>query len=786
MGNAEGAVVRNVDKRTSRREHRETFIAAVARFRASPFAPPEDANKHAPSRYAHSVRVCIRKRPIFPHETDQLEFDVVTCLSKRIVIHDARMQADMIHMFMNHHDFTFDATFGDDADNDVVYQGTASESVKWAANGGSSTVMMYGQTGSGKTYTMSSIYERAGKDLFGTDTISRTITVSFIELCGDTVNDVLNHGASVSLSTASDGSVHPYPCVEVEVKDVEEFLALVDMAGKLRATAATGVNDQSSRSHAMCRAFVSGESGREGCLTLVDLAGSEHRIDSKEHNAERRKEGAKINQSLWALKECIRACASGAKFNAFRQHKLTMLLQGCFDGRKKHPTVVIATVSPSSKDTEHSLNTLRHACIMDGQGEAKCEGSEHVAGGACTREELGEIDVTAIARERIAARKKMKAEGREGSVDPPGLPAGPPLPSLDAKPIIAGPSRAALDQRCIKALPRDLRQALQDARKVSGGSEQQRRRLSRAVEKDACGAHVRVPRPSSCPPAASDVRSSEEASRDCEGQGSTDLERAINLFSLFCRNGRGGQQWKKNELRLIGSHVVPVLYGLNARIDWQHPEVALDELERLLAETPPPPHFLRGAANDQPTGKDAGGRALPPSARRQPRSPASIGDSVVPRYKRHASCEDLEEHDNAARFRSQSPVTAHRPPRVPGPIASPSSAPGPKPRSPPEEDRRRCASVPSSPRDINDVADRKPAAAKAVSARRVKIEAARRKALKAEKDKAREAGWQGVDVEPSYTPRSEAAAEPPPPPLEVDMTLPPANLDKTVLPRNWP
>ena len=30
-------------------------------------------------------------------------------------------------------------------------------------------------------------------------------------------------------------------------------------------------------------------------------------------------------------------------------------------------TVVIATVSPASKDTEHSLNTLRHACVMGGQ-----------------------------------------------------------------------------------------------------------------------------------------------------------------------------------------------------------------------------------------------------------------------------------------------------------------------------------------------------------------------------------------------------------------------------------
>ena len=41
-------------------------------------------------------------------------------------------------------------------------------------------------------------------------------------------------------------------------------------------------------------------------LILVDCAGSERKEDSNLHNAERRKEGAEINQSLHALKECMR------------------------------------------------------------------------------------------------------------------------------------------------------------------------------------------------------------------------------------------------------------------------------------------------------------------------------------------------------------------------------------------------------------------------------------------------------------------------------------------------
>jgi kinesin family protein 2/24 len=534
------------------------------------------------------------------------------------------MHPDMVHMFMNHHDFSFDEAFGETVGNDAVYAGTAQGIVSEAMSGGNGTVMMYGQTGSGKTYTMSAIHERVAQDLFA-KAVGGQVTICFVELLGDKCFDMLNQGAPCTLSSAADGSVHPYPSVEVPVNSGSELLALLDLATKLRATAATGVHDQSSRSHAVCRIFIDCGSRDgttadvEGCLTLVDLAGSEHRIDNAEHNAERRKEGAKINASLAALKECIRATAAGAKFVAFRQNRLTQLLRGCFAGAEQHHTVVIATASPSSKDTEHTLNTLRHACIMDGQGESKSGESAHVSGGAVTKEKLGEIDITKIARERRAARK---SEGGEQKPDEWGK----KPPAHQAKQSNT-PARAALDAKFVRALPRSLGHALLEARQVFG-TERQRARMTRAVieaeapesriapkheasqsdaPRRARSAHVEGTNPPpvpvkrlSTPALSTSLNGSTERTMDSgSSQLSAEHERALDLFRVFCTRGRDAHAWRKNDLRLINSCVVRLLYGNDAQIDWSHPNIALDQLETLVGDAPPPAHFLT-----EPVGHD--------------------------------------------------------------------------------------------------------------------------------------------------------------------------------------
>jgi kinesin family member 2/24 len=89
------------------------------------------------------------------------------------------------------------------------------------------------------------------------------------------------------------------------------------------------------------------------------LAGSERGADTNKNEKKTQKDGAEINKSLLALKECIRALDQGKSHTPFRGSKLTQVLKDSFVGYSK--TTMIANVSPAANCCEHALNTLRYA-----------------------------------------------------------------------------------------------------------------------------------------------------------------------------------------------------------------------------------------------------------------------------------------------------------------------------------------------------------------------------------------------------------------------------------------
>jgi kinesin family member 2/24 len=260
MGNNESNPIRNMDKRTARREYRGVFMKTISSYRKrrkdEPLGTTELSLLTRDINWANesdqNIRVCVRKRPIFKHEIEDFEFDVVSAIEGRIaVIHDGRMHTDMRRHFMNHHQFTFDKVFDERTNNEEVYKAAVAPLTRYAAvDGGYCTCLVYGQTGSGKTFTMSSVYIQAADDLFAQlDTVSNRfdtppiVSVSFIELAGDNCFDLLNGFNPAQLLSGVDGSVHAFPVVEPEVSSAEELAAMIAHGFGVRSTGEKNLRD---------------------------------------------------------------------------------------------------------------------------------------------------------------------------------------------------------------------------------------------------------------------------------------------------------------------------------------------------------------------------------------------------------------------------------------------------------------------------------------------------------------------------------------------------------------
>jgi kinesin family protein 2/24 len=127
----------------------------------------------------------------------------------------------------------------------------------------------------------------------------------------------------------------------------------------LRASGSTGANAESSRSHAIMTMTLKHYEKLYSKMSFIDLAGSERGADTMHTDKQTKMDGAEINKSLLALKECIRALDQDKKHTPFRGSKLTQVLKDSFVGNSK--ATMIANISPASNCCEHTLNTLRYA-----------------------------------------------------------------------------------------------------------------------------------------------------------------------------------------------------------------------------------------------------------------------------------------------------------------------------------------------------------------------------------------------------------------------------------------
>uniref|UniRef100_A0A8C7I2Z7 Kinesin-like protein n=1 Tax=Oncorhynchus kisutch TaxID=8019 RepID=A0A8C7I2Z7_ONCKI len=322
------------------------------------------------------ISVCVRKRPLTNAENRRGEADVVTAHDgDSVVVHESKEAVDLTQYILQHR-FNYDEVFGEESSNVDVYLKTAFPLIQHVLNGGKATCFAYGQTGAGKTHTMlgcppqrQGLYALAARDIFtqlhstqdcGNSAVTSHVYVSFFEIYCGQLYDLLDRRKRLFAREDGHQVVQIAGLREVKVESVNSLLEVILWGTGERTQGVSGVNPVSSRSHALLQIQLRDSGHRAtGRMSFVDLAGSERAADSRDPDRLSRMEGAEINQSLLALKECIRSLDQEQSHTPFRQSKLTQVLKDSFVGDSK--TCMIANVSPGHLATKHTLNTLRYA-----------------------------------------------------------------------------------------------------------------------------------------------------------------------------------------------------------------------------------------------------------------------------------------------------------------------------------------------------------------------------------------------------------------------------------------
>ncbi|XP_052522552.1 kinesin-like protein KIF14 [Tympanuchus pallidicinctus] len=339
------------------------------------------------------VVVAVRVRPFSSREKNENLLPVVSMSGSETSVRNP--STNQLYSFSYDFSFwSFDKCHPNFASQEMIYKTLALPLLERAFEGYNTCLFAYGQTGSGKSYTMMGFGEDRGiiprlcEDLFtriaqmDQQQVLYHLEMSYFEVYNEKIHDLLVFKAE-SRQKKQPLRVREHPVLGPYVEDLtvnvvssySDIQSWLELGNKQRATAATVMNDKSSRSHSVLTLVMTqtkvllgvDEEQRDHRLTshvnLIDLAGSEC-CSTAQTTGERLKEGVSINKSLLTLGKVISALSklsrNGKKtFIPYRESVLTWLLKESLGGNSQ--TAMIATISPAASSTEETLSTLRYA-----------------------------------------------------------------------------------------------------------------------------------------------------------------------------------------------------------------------------------------------------------------------------------------------------------------------------------------------------------------------------------------------------------------------------------------
>ncbi|GIQ79773.1 kinesin-like protein [Kipferlia bialata] len=346
-----------------------------------------------PSDGGDNVKVIVRCRPLIKKEVRD---------SEEIIVKTDSAMGSIQVTCPDHHvtnrtnpgehnipkQFTFDSVYGIGSKQMDIFTESVRPMIDSVLMGYNSTIFAYGQTGSGKTFTMSGnadvpeergvipntfqyIFDHIAQQSEVTDPEAKKeylVHASFLEIYNEDIRDLLCEAKDrhkLPLKQHPDKGVFVDGLSHHVVRNEAECEAIMRKGNSARTTAATSMNDVSSRSHSIFQISVESHSsinGQDhyavGLLNLVDLAGSESQKKTGA-TGQRLVEANKINLSLTTLGIVIGKLVKGSPHIPYRNSPLTRLLQDSLGGNAK--TLMVANVSPAESNYNETYGTLRYA-----------------------------------------------------------------------------------------------------------------------------------------------------------------------------------------------------------------------------------------------------------------------------------------------------------------------------------------------------------------------------------------------------------------------------------------
>jgi len=297
-------------------------------------------------------------------------------------------------------EFSFDGVFNERSSQFQVYYHVCQRLIIDVMNGFNASIIAYGQTSSGKTFTMfgpeganlteklCGVIPRACSEILtGIDQrkslgIETVMSVSYIEIFGDTVSDLLNYGRRCGQNKASAQRFVLAGAAEHSIHGLEDVIRALEVGEQQKRRAATAMNERSSRAHSIFivtleQFSVANGLSKKSRLFMADLGGSERveksKIEGGGHKitvaagettfsagfflSDRMRETVNINLGLLALKKCIQALQSKASYVPFQDSKLTMILSPGLGGDCK--TAIIVCGNTGVQHANETMATMR-------------------------------------------------------------------------------------------------------------------------------------------------------------------------------------------------------------------------------------------------------------------------------------------------------------------------------------------------------------------------------------------------------------------------------------------